>query len=104
MTKELGQRNLYGLFQKETTEIATDLEQLPYRDKDCFLEQYQNNYQLFVHPSTNPQQDFIPKLFQMSDTLDQFYFLQKLQLNGALESAKHIYQVEAGLPFFETIQ
>ena len=103
LTKELGQRNLYGLFEKVTTEIATDLEQLPYRDKDYFLEQYQNDYQLFAHPSTNPQQDFIPKLFDMSDRLDQFYFLQKLQLNSVLESAKHIYQVKEALSFYESI-
>ena len=103
LTKELGQRNLYGLFEKGTTEITADLANLPYLDKDYFLEQYLNDYQFFAHPSTNPQQDFIPKLFQMSDTLDLFYFLQKLQLTSVLESAKHIYQVKETLPFYESI-
>ncbi len=103
LTKELGQRNLYGLFEKNSEELTSDLDKLPYRDKDYFLEQYQNAYQLFAHPSTNPQQDFIPKLFQMSDKLDQFYFLQKMQLNSVLESAKHIYQVKETLPFYEPI-
>lgn len=105
LTKELGQRNLYGLFEKNSEEITSDLDKLPYRDKDYFLEQYLNKYQLLSHPLTPKRQNVKERLLPLSDGLDYFYFLQKLKMNCDLESAKNIYSGEGGggLPFFEEI-
>lgn len=104
LTKELGQRNVYGLFEKNTAEITNELEELPYRDKDYFLEQYLNRYQFLSHPMTPKIQDVEERLLPLSENLDHFYFLQKLKINCDLESAKNIYQVKARLPLIKQIE
>ena len=104
LTQAFGQRNLHGLFEKSSKEIMIDLEKVPYRNTNFYLEKYQVYYNFLMHPMTVKQGDISNKLLVISEQLDRFYFLQKLQLNCGLETIKAIYVTENQLPFFNEIK
>lgn len=100
---ELGKRNHYKAFEKETNTLLHELEQKEQRSEDHFLERYQLRKQLFAHPLTVRGQEGRDKLLRLSEELDHYFFLQKLITSVALKSNTKIFSSDLELSFVDKV-
>lgn len=103
LVTELGERNVYDLFQKGTEELVEELEALPYRDEFYFLEQFYVKNEFLSHPYYIEQTKSLPPIKQLSQQLDYHYYIQKLHLACYFQSCKKIYTIDFELSFIERI-
>lgn len=96
LVTELGERNVYDLFQKGTEELVEELKALPYRDAFFFQEMQVLNLEYYGHVETNKQTTDLTHLKSTIDYLDNYYLLQRQRLNYAIKEHEKLFarQVE----------
>lgn len=104
LTRIYGKRKLYDFFEKETKNLLADLETLPYRDKEYYLQKAILNEAWYFHPLKD-KYDFEDTSFEDGmDSIDQYFVYAKMKYGIALASTKKILNTSYQLRFLEVIE
>lgn len=85
LAQSLGERNIYRFFQKETQEMLTNLEALPYRDAQTYKEKHELSLAYYGHVETSKKKENTPILTSVVEDLDHFYLLQRQRLEFTMK-------------------
>ena len=103
LTAELGRRNAYRFFERETQRTLDADTDVAHRSADHFLRHFLARERFYVHPLTVPAADGAEQLRAMSDALDRFYLLKKMFLAGSILSMRQSFEVDTELEFVREI-
>lgn len=103
LVEELGERNLYTRFEKESKELIKKLENQNYSNSFYFENHFHLKKNLLEHPQTIKQKDAVNSFLELSINLDNYYFLQKLHLACIIKSAEKIYSIKIKIPFLNEL-
>lgn len=101
LVAELGERNVYPLFEKETKGMIKALEGLPYRDVDTYMELYQLHLEFYDHPGTARQKKNTPILKSANSFFNYYYLLQSQRLEYGLRSEAKLFRNEPSIHILE---
>ena len=104
LTRIYGKRNLYDFFEKGTKNLLADLEGLPYRDKDYYLEKALLNEAWYAHPLKDKYDLKDRSLENGMDSLDQYFVYAKMKNGILLNSRQKILNKPYELRFMEVIE
>ena len=88
---ELGERNIYGQFEKGTKELIGELEALPYRDTFYYKNMHELNLKYYGHVETSRQNLGLRILSPISKNFNFYYLLQRQQLNCAIMAHEKLF-------------
>ncbi len=86
LTEAYGVRNIYRLFEKETESLLKDLENHPTKNGDYYLKKLQLKEGKYFHPQHNKYNIEDNTLEELTDSLDGYFAMMKMQLNIALKA------------------
>ncbi len=86
LVTELGERNVYGLFEKGTKELIRGLEELPYRDVNFYKEVHELNLNFYGHFQTNKQKGNTSILRSAIQNLEYYFLSQRQRLDFIVKS------------------
>lgn len=81
LIKELGERNVYGMFEKGTKDLIDKLKELPYRNAFFYKNMYELNLGYYGHVETGRQKVEKEVLKSIFENLDFYYLVQKQKLD-----------------------
>ena len=100
LTQIYGERNIYGLFEKNTNDLLQDLEAQPFRDATFFYDNYALQRDFYFHPNTPQQGEVVSILKKSLLNLQEFQNIERLQTSLELKnrerilSEKHDFEVD----------
>lgn len=103
LVEELGERNIYDRFEKESKDLLKKLQSQNYNDSFFFENHFHLEKNLLEHPSTIRQEDAPNSFLELSQNLDNYYFLQKLHLACIIKSAEKIFSIKIKIPFINEL-
>lgn len=90
LVTELGDRNVYTLFEKGTKELIGGLERLPYRDAHFYKEVHELNLGYYGHVETSKARGNMSILKAAVENLDYYYLMQRQRFEFTLKWHKKI--------------
>ncbi len=92
LVEELGERNVYTLFEKGTKEMIGGLEALPYRDARFYKEVHELNLGYYGHVETNKGKEGITTLKTTVEHLDYYYLIQRQRLIFSIKEREKLFK------------
>lgn len=86
LIQALGERNVYDLFQKETSHLLKNISSQPYRDADYFADKAKLEMDLFFHPMTPKLTLQDSTLTDLMDSIDNHFVLMKLRVGSEMKN------------------
>lgn len=94
LTQIYGERNMYGLFEKNTKDLLQELEEQPFRGADFFYDRYSLQRYFYFHPNTPKQGEVVNILKNSLRNLQEHYQIERLQIGLDLTNRERIYAEE----------
>ena len=91
LVAELGERNIYGAFEKGTKELISELEALLYRDTFFYKNMHELQMGYFGHVATKKEKKTMPIVVSATEQLDFYYLLQRQQLDCSIKGQEKIF-------------
>lgn len=102
--KSLGERNLFSLFEKETQNYLSEIEELPFRDLEYHEAITALNFDYFFHPLTQKHTLSDDALVQLMNGIDKKFILEKYRIGSEMKNRERILAKQYDLRFLEAVE